>query len=287
MLTLPKLLLVASFTALLPSTVFTQEAITPTETVNLLADPKLTDFTTHISESRSITTDPTQVWSITEDGRLHVSGKAWGYLRTNTKYRDYHLVLDYTWGEHTYGTRETRARDCGVLVHSYGKDGNVGDVFINSIEAQLIEGGSGDILTLSYPEDGKKGVTKLTCEISLDKDGETVWTPGGEKRVFPEPGMQNQRINWQHRDPDWVDEKGFRGKDEIENPPGEWNRMEIICRGDKITILLNGIKVNEGTEAFPSEGWISLQSEAAEVWIRRYEVWPLDKFDEKWSSAAP
>ncbi len=281
-----RLFIAASLTALLSSTSFAQDAITPTETVDLLADPKLTDFTTHISESRSITTNPEEVWSITEDGRLHVSGKAWGYIRTNKKYRDYHLVLDYMWGEHTYGSREDRARDCGILVHSYGKDGNVGDVFINSIEAQLIEGGSGDILTLSYPEEGQEvGMTKLTCEISLDRDGETVWTPGGEKRVFPEPGKRNQRINWQHRDPNWADVKGYRGKDEIENPVGEWNRMEVICRGGDITIFLNGEKVNEGTGAFPNEGWISLQSEAAECWIRRYEIWPLDKFDEKWTPA--
>ncbi len=283
--TLPKLFLAASLSALLSSTGLAQDAITPTETVDLLADPTLADFTTHISEKRSITTKPEEVWSITDDGRLHVSGKAWGYLRTNKKYRDYHLVLDYMWGEHTYGTRENRARDCGLLIHSYGKDGSVGDVFMNSIEAQLIEGGSGDILTLSYPEEGKElGITKLTCEISLDKDGETVWTPGGEKRVFPEPGIRNQRINWQHRDPDWVDVKGFRGKDEIENPVGEWNRMEVICRGEKLTILINGEKVNEGTGAFPNEGYIGLQSEAAECWIRRYEVWPLDKFDEKWGN---
>jgi putative membrane-bound dehydrogenase-like protein len=261
-----------------------QDAVTPAETIDLLADPELKNFTSHINKDRSITQDRNEVWSITDDGRLHVSGKAWGYLRTNDKYRDYHLVFEYMWGEHTYGTREDRARDCGLLIHSYGKDGNFGDVFINSIEAQLIEGGSGDILTLSAPEEGQEvGITSLTCEISLDRDGETIWTPGGEKRVFPKPGTRNERINWQHRDPDWADVKGYRGKDEIENPVGEWNRMEVICRGDTITILLNGIKVNEGTKSVPDEGWISLQSEAAECWIRRYEIWPLDKFEEKWT----
>jgi putative membrane-bound dehydrogenase-like protein len=41
--------------------------------------------------------------------------------------------------------------------------------------------------------------------------------------------------------------------------------------------------VNEGLNATPSEGFIGVQSEWAECWIRRFELWPLGKFTEQWS----
>lgn len=263
------------------------EVITPKETVNLLADPDFEDFTMFLNEKRSLTDKREEIWSITEDGRLHVSGKGWGYLRTNEKYRDYHLVLEYQWGEHTWEPRADAARDCGVLVHGFGKDGGYADTWMNSIEAQLIEGGSGDILVLAYQNRGEeKAPTSLKAKVLEDKDGEPFWAApwfgGGVEKVFPPEGKMNARINWYGRDPDWVDVKGFRGPKDVENPPGEWNRMEVICRGDSVKILLNGAPVNEGTKANPSEGFICLQSEAAECWIRRYELWPLDSFEEKW-----
>jgi hypothetical protein len=43
--------------------------------------------------------------------------------------------------------------------------------------------------------------------------------------------------------------------------------------------------VNEGFECRPSEGRILLQTEAAEMIVRRYELHPLGKFTEKWTKA--
>ena len=60
--------------------------------------------------------------------------------------------MEYGWGEDTWKPRLDRARDCGLLVHGHGPDGSLGDTWLSSIEAQLIEGGSGDILVLQ----GKK-----------------------------------------------------------------------------------------------------------------------------------
>ncbi|MCP5539919.1 MAG: DUF1080 domain-containing protein [Akkermansiaceae bacterium] len=261
-------------------------AIAPKETVNLLADRELKDFTHHLNPKSSVSLDRDEVWIVGEDGVLQVTGKGFGYLRTNRKYRDYHLVLEYKWGERTWGNRLDRARDCGLLVHGYGKDGAFGDTWINSIEAQLIEGGSGDILVLAYQErGGEKAPTSLTAEVKNDRDGEAVWTPGGESRVFPPAEKTNARINWRDRDPDWADVKGYRGSKDIENPLGEWNRMEVICKGDTIEIRINGELVNSGTKANPTEGYICLQSEAAECWIRRYELWPIGAFKEEWKPA--
>ncbi|MBP6603968.1 MAG: DUF1080 domain-containing protein [Verrucomicrobiales bacterium] len=257
------------------------KAVSPTETVDLLADPAFTNFTTNVNPAQEPKDDPKDIWKMGDDGILKISGRGWGYIRTNQKYRDYHLVLEYTWGEKTWGTRVDRARDCGLLVHSYGKDGAYGGTWIASIESQLIEGGSGDILVLS-PKD-EKGVpapTSLTSEYILDPNQQKIWKPGAEKQV-----VTGGRINWLNRDPKWEDKLDFRGEKEVENLPGEWNRMEIICKGGDIDIFLNGVKVNAGTDANPTEGYVCLQTEAAEMFVRRYELWPLDKFEEKWTEA--
>ncbi|NLT69592.1 MAG: DUF1080 domain-containing protein, partial [Verrucomicrobiaceae bacterium] len=74
----------------------------------------------------------------------------------------------------------------------------------------------------------------------------------------------------------------YRGAKEIENPLGEWNRMEVICAGSSIRILLNGELVNEVTDCHPSAGFIGLQSEFAACTIRRFELHPLGSFTEKW-----
>jgi hypothetical protein len=43
----------------------------------------------------------------------------------------------------------------------------------------------------------------------------------------------------------------------------------------RITVLLNGLLVNEGTAASPSEGKIQFQSEGAEIFFRKIDVRPL------------
>ncbi|MCK5920407.1 MAG: DUF1080 domain-containing protein, partial [Methylococcales bacterium] len=259
-------------------------AITPKKVINLLADPEFKDFTVNLNPKGSLTFKREEIWKIMEDKLLHISGKGLGYIRTNAKYRDYHLVLDYKWGERTWGSRVDRARDCGLLLHGFGKDGAYGLSWMSSIESQLIEGGSGDILVLAAKgKDGKIAKTRITSTTKKDRDGETIWAKDGKANQFPAEGKTMARVNWEHRDADWKDVRGYRGAKEIERPVGEWNRMEVICKGDKITVLLNVKLVNEVTGATPSEGYICLQSELAEIIVSRYELHPLGSFKEKWS----
>jgi putative membrane-bound dehydrogenase-like protein len=260
-------------------------AISPTQVVNLLADPELKDFTAHLNPKASLSNDPRKIWAIGENGVMRVSGEGMGYLRTKQAWRDYHLVIDYQWGERTLGTRTDRARDCGLLLHAYGPDGAYGNTWMSCIEGQLIEGGSGDILVLAAKgEDGVIAPTKLTAEVKRDRDGEPVWTKSAPKATFPEAGKTMARINWRDRDPDWADVKGYRGPKDLENPLGEWNRLEVICAGDTIRILLNGELVNEVTDCHPSSGFIGLQSEYAACLIRRLELHPLGTFTGKWTA---
>jgi len=64
-------------------------------------------------------------------------------------------------------------------------------------------------------------------------------------------------------------------KSDSEKPNGEWNTIEVVCDGDKITNIVNGVVVNEGTHASVTKGRILLQSEGAEVYYRKVELQPL------------
>lgn len=220
--------------------------------------------------------DPRKVFTV-KDGMIHVSGDGFGGLITKDEYRDYHLVIEFKWGERTWKTRKDRARDSGILVHCYGPDGSRGP-WMPSIEAQIIEGGVGDILVLSGkdPKTGKEYTTSLTAEITKDRDGEKVWKKGGERVT-----LTSGRINWWGRDVDWADKKGFRGKDDVESKFGEWTRMDVIANGGHLLYKVNGKVVNEGFDAKPDQGKILLQTELAELFVRRYELLPLSKTEEK------
>ena len=230
----------------------------------------------HINQNMELHDAPRDIWTF-DDDQLHVSGRGYGYVATKESYRDYHLVLEFKWGEQTWGNRENAARDNGILLHAYGPHGAFGGTWMASIEAQIIEGGTGDVLVLSTKlDDGTELTTSVNSELTLDRDKEMIWKKGEPRQV-----VTAGRINWQKRDVDWADRKDFRGRDDVEKPVGEWNRLEVIAQGDTLQYYLNGVLVNEAFEAKPGEGKILLQTEGAEMFVRRYELWPLGKFSGK------
>jgi hypothetical protein len=60
-----------------------------------------------------------------------------------------------------------------------------------------------------------------------------------------------------------------------ENPVGEWNTFTVECEGDAVRILVNGKLMNEVTECSVTSGFIGLQSEGAELEIRKVYLEPL------------
>lgn len=229
------------------------------EKLNVFDLIKAGDVEYHINPKMDFHDDPKDVWTFQPDGTLHVSGRGYGYVATKRNFRDYHLVLEYRWGAKTWGKRETRARDNGILLHARGPHGAYGGTWMASIECQLIEGGTGDILVLSPKlADGTELTTSVSCEATLDRDKERIWTKGA-----PRVTVTSGRVNWEKRDVDWVDAKDFRGRADVEKPVGEWNRLEVIARGDTLRYVLNGVVVNEAFDAKPSEGRVLLQTEGA------------------------
>jgi hypothetical protein len=222
--------------------------------------------------------DPRGVFQMQPDGVLRISGDGIGGLLTRREYANYHLIVEYRWGTATWRGREGKARDSGLLLHAQGPEGNFGGSggkpgpWMTSIECQIIEGGAGDLLVLSgHDAEGKPMPAGVTATVRRDRDGEPVWTPdGGTSERFTDG-----RVNWQHRDPDWKDESSFRGRDDVESPGQEWTTLECFCQGDTLTYRVNGVVVNRATDVVPSQGKILLQTEGAELFVRRLELRPL------------
>jgi len=53
-----------------------------------------------------------------------------------------------------------------------------------------------------------------------------------------------------------------------EKPAGEWNKMEVVCMGNTVTVSVNGVVQNKGTGLNVSSGHICLQSEGRELEFR-------------------
>ncbi|PYV05869.1 MAG: DUF1080 domain-containing protein [Acidobacteria bacterium] len=253
--------------------------ITPGEAIRLFNGKDLSNFYTWLVDDKY--QDPDKVFSVVDqvDGApaIRVSGQHWGAFITKEAYANYHLTAEFRWGLLTWGERTSKTKDSGILVHCQEPDGNTKPDFngpwMLSVEFQIIQGGTGDfILVAGHGKDGNRIVPTLTVTASKDRDGEDVYDPNGTAREF-----RGGRINWFGRDPDWKDELGFRGRQDVESTDGQWTRVEVICDGDKITNIVNGKVVNVGTRSSLTQGKIIFQSEGAEIFFRRIDLQPLSK----------
>jgi hypothetical protein len=64
--------------------------------------------------------------------------------------------------------------------------------------------------------------------------------------------------------------------DDSEKPLGEWNQMEITCRGNEIVVKVNGDLVNHATNVSEVEGAIALQSEGTPIQYRNIRLTRLE-----------
>jgi hypothetical protein len=207
----------------------------------------LDQFNTFL-RSTGLNSDPTRVFTV-EKGVIHVSGTEMGYIITKQEYKNYYLRAEFKWGEGTFGSREGKARDSGILYNIQGPD----KVWPRSIEFQINEGCTGDF----WMTDG----AALT-----GKDGVRVTGPDGKASKIDRFNKGPSQNVVGFRDP----------QNELEKPHGEWNVVELVNRGDgHVWQYVNGKLANEGTEAFPAGGKILFQSEGAEVYFRNISIYPL------------
>jgi hypothetical protein len=76
------------------------------------------------------------------------------------------------------------------------------------------------------------------------------------------PGARTPQIN--RRQPD------------SEKPFGEWNSIDVVCRGDAMEVSVNGVLQNAVTGCEPRAGRIALQCEGFPFELRNFRLTPLE-----------
>jgi len=212
--------------------------------------------------------DPKQVFSV-RDGLIHCTGEVNGVLTTEQAYRDYHVSVEYKWGEKIYGSKYVR--NSGLLLHGVGPDGGANGNWLTSIEVQLAQGCVGDLIVIrGKDEQGQTIPATLTSDTVKASDGKTRWQAGGQKTVY-----SGKQFWWSQHEAGFQELIDTRGKQDVDSPLGEWTKVECICQGDRVRVLINGHVVNEAYDVFPAAGKIMLQSEGFEVWFRNFKIKPL------------
>jgi hypothetical protein len=201
--------------------------------------------------------DPEGVFKVT-DGTLHILDVAdrghrdFGYLATEKSYRDYHLRLEYRWGDKRFAPRANAKRDSGVIYHFDGSD----KVWPRGVEYQIQEGDTGDFWLIG-------GTTLSTTVASVRSD---------------EPRYQQFGTPYTSRRGNFV----RIVKDGTHESRHGWNTVDIIVRDDTAVHMING-RVNNRAYSLhrPSggaltSGKILLQAEGAEIFYRNIVIRPLD-----------
>jgi hypothetical protein len=124
-------------------------------------------------------------------------------------------------------------------------------------------GNNGVLVHASTPR--ALGVWPKSIEVQLAQDNAgDFWVIGTDLDVPDEASRKEDR---RHKNL----------TDGSEKPAGEWNKMEITCRGDVIRVSVNGDLVNEATNCSATRGAIALQSEGAPIEFRDIVLTPLTK----------
>lgn len=122
-------------------------------------------------EKQGADKDPNQVFKI-EDKVIHVSGQEFGYMATKKSYRDFHLSLEFKWGEKKYPPREKAKRDAGICFNvSMTED----KIWPKSVECQIQEGDVGDLWLIGNVTavvKGKRTQPKDYAQVVKNKDAE-------------------------------------------------------------------------------------------------------------------
>jgi hypothetical protein len=217
--------------------------------------------------------DPDGVITI-EDGTIHLykntedkSQVVMGYIGTDKEYGDYHLRLQYRWGEKKFEPRYKLKRDAGLYYHVTGPDA----VWPRGLQYQIEQTNVGDLITL-FGMQLDTTIDPKTADFVMPRyPAYQAPKDGGQPHVLGGKGIAYQAH--------------VAGSVELD----DWNTVEVIARGAEIVHILNGKVVNQGTnvrfldpekpDAKPvplTRGRILLEIEAAEMWFRNVEIRPLE-----------
>jgi hypothetical protein len=213
-----------------------------------------------------INNDPRKVFSVVEnDGKsvIRISGEMFGGISTKQEFENYHLRLQFKWGQSKHNPRKNAKRDSGLLYHANGPHGADAGFWMSSQEFQIQEGDCGDYW----------GVAGGSFEIPAQKQSDSTF-------VYIR-GMPIEPFN----------EKSIHGRRCIKNsnaekPYGNWNQLELVCFGDTaihilnnkiVMVLFHSSILRQGKLEPLKKGKLQIQSEGAEIFFRNIEYRSIDE----------
>lgn len=240
--------------------------ITPEEVIRPFNGKDLSGLYTWLKKTGR--EDPQHVFRF-ENGVLRCGAEDMGYLATKDAYQNFHMSVEYKWGEKS--TTDKYVRNSGILLNGVGPDGSQNGVWMTSIECQLAQGCEGDLIVIAgKDQEGKPYPATITSNTNKASDGKTRWSKDGKATKY-----SGKQFWWSKHEPGFEELIDTRGKDDVASPLGEWTKVECVCSGSRITIKINGVTVNECFDAQPAAGKILLQTEGHEVFFRNFEIRPL------------
>jgi type 1 glutamine amidotransferase len=217
--------------------------------------------------------DPKKVFTFKQkkgETILHISGEIYGALTSKQEYENYHLKLQFKWGDKVWEPRLLRERDSGILYHCYGAYTSFWNVWMSSQEFQVQEGDVGDYY----------GLNGTSIEIPSEK------RTGEKEYKYIKNGILNPFSSVERKLPSHAN-KGF----DNEKPHGDWNTLELICfqgtsyhivNGKVVMALYNSKYKNTDGKIVPlTKGKIQIQSEAAEVFYKNVQIKTIKKLPRK------
>lgn len=202
-----------------------------------------------------------EVFSVVkEDGEpaIYVNGKVFGTITSEAEYENYHITLQYKWGENKYAPRLQLPRDAGLLYHARDRPMQ-NRVWPLAQECQIQQGDCGDYWKID------KAMANIPA---VYKDSNWMYSANADYVWFGEEVKRPRCM----KNPD------------NEKPQGEWNTVEVYASGDSSVHIVNGKVVmhlknlslsENGTKKPMTKGRIVLQSEGAELYYRRIVLEPI------------
>jgi hypothetical protein len=231
-------------------------------------------------------------------------------LTTKDTFEDYVLNFEYRFGEKIWKWENVPRRAC-LMLHITSSDGAAGGVFPQGITVRLGDGDAGNIRLGALPgtlhcmarvkespdRHRRQYIGPDAPEVRQESGDPEGWIGGIFRRGFPADmsyrsgtgcdglvagSLGGGAFAWAVRTrnpvfpvagPGWHPD-GDPAIKTVKPPykPGEWNRVRIECIKGRLTIFVNGKRVNEVTDLNLAKGKFAIASQWSEYEIGKIEV---------------
>jgi hypothetical protein len=223
--------------------------------------------------------DPEKVFTVkqqdsdSQSGMIHISGQYWGGIITTQEFANYHLRLEYKWGDKTWAPRVNEPRDSGLCYHCVGPlAADPVYPWPRSLEFNIARHDVGEFWSVDHtivdaevvpigdsPEEMAE--FKAWCQRNGASGPKVKFQKGGKKLTFRGGG--------------------FMPAGDFEMTPGQWNTLDLYAVGDrsvhvvngKVALVLTGLRQKaDGKEIPLTKGRVELQTESAEIYFRNIKI---------------